>query len=383
MSDSRMSSFRSKTIVSLLITFILLAIFFLNKSNKSLEEKNTSIPPEKITNIEGEEASIEEIEEIKKLKNEVIKSPNKLTTVKKNTNSAYSNLSDEVKEILEEQGFTEDIFDQPLHDLCSQKYANVSDIKALLEKGYDINHRNQLNITPLATLLSSSENAADLLDFFQENGADFDFTYTNDSIQIYGVPWQEDIINAALNNPNLATKKLLMKRLEKRGYIITDEKMMSYMLTLIRPGNEFFAKKYISSKFFNEHPELIDIMLKERSKEALINYFIEKGTGLNFSNKIHRYMMYLASMHGSISIKTYKTLIQMGADVNYFDVTTAFRTPLMIASFFGNLDQVRVLLEFGADKEHINMNGKTALTDIADPDFVDVKTREKINNLLE
>lgn len=378
-----MSSFISKTIVSLLVFFILIAIFFLNKSTKSLEEKNTilsSSPSEEIANIEGEEASIEEIKE---LKNEVIKSPNKLTVVKKSTNSTYSNLSDEVKKVLEEQGFTEDVFDQPLHELCSQKYANVSDIKALLEKGYDINHRDQLNITALSTLLSSSENAADLLDFFQENGADFDFTYNNDSIQIDGAPWQEDIINAALNNPNLATKKLLMKRLEQRGYIITDENINSYALTLVRPGNEFFAKKYLLSGFFKKYPELIDIMLKEGSKETLINYFIEKGTNLNFSNKKHKYMMYFASMRGSISIKTFKTLIQMGADVNYFDASTAFRTPLMIASFFGNVDQVRVLLEFGADKEHINMNGKTALTDIADPDTVDIKTRGKINNLLE
>lgn len=96
-------------------------------------------------------------------------------------------------------------------------------------------------------------------------------------------------------------------------------------------------------------------------REAVVQYLLEQGADVNAANRGGQTALMAAASGPSPG--TVKLLLEKGANVNARENTELF-TALMFAAAEGQLDNVRVLLRFGADKTLKDVDGETA-TDFA------------------
>jgi ankyrin repeat protein len=92
-------------------------------------------------------------------------------------------------------------------------------------------------------------------------------------------------------------------------------------------------------------------------REAVVQYLLEQGADVNAANRGGQTALMAAASGPSPG--TVKLLLEKGADVNARENTEMF-TALMFAAAEGQLDNVRVLLRFGADKTLKDVDGETA-----------------------
>ena len=363
---------KKTVIIFLLLSVLFILLYLFNKFQKDSGLNSTTIVKTDPTNQNNQ------LESDNNIPNTFINENKNVVLTKKDP---YDSLDEETKALFEKIGYTREYFNIPLHDLCNKKIVLQSELQKILDSGIDINKKNFAQAPALFTLLSNSQNAPELLEFFKTNGADFDYKYSNNEILIDGVPLTLDIISATLRNPYIETKNELLKTFESQGYSITSDNIKTYIIDLLRPNNTALAKKHISVQMVEENPMIFDLMLKKKSSNDLISFYLEQ-TKIDFSGEEHKHLMHFATSNPKINNQIFEELIKNGADIN---AVTAGETPLMVASFSGYIDKIKILLKYGADKNYTNHLGKTALTNHIEPkfDFVDKKIREEINGLLK
>ncbi len=186
-------------------------------------------------------------------------------------------------------------------------------VKALIEKGADVDSRNGLGFTPL--YIASASYQMDVMKTLIDAGA------KTDADSSYGTP----LMFAAMSG-NAAGAGILMGHGAKVNAVRNDGKSVLMMASI--SGN----------------PALVDALLKGK---ADVNAKDDDGSSsLDFAARTGH-------------LKAGEMLVAAGAELN--SVNSEKQTPLMAAALTGNADFVKLLLDKGAKPNLQDPNGRTAL----------------------
>ncbi|XP_053597550.1 ankyrin-1 [Microplitis demolitor] len=256
--------------------------------------------------------------------------------------------------------------------------ANISMIKILLERGVDVNGKNELEITGLHSVvykandnlmrrLSDNQARESIVNFFLNIGADVNAQITDN----------RSVLHLAVENNYESIVEIILKH--NANVNLIDNKGRSPLFIAVKNNNEKITQillKYNANvnlpnlnnvtplhiAIVNKYEKLVEILL-ENNADTSSRYLNEDNTPLHMAIKYN---------FDNIT----KMLLKHNADVNLKNLNGS--TPLHIAVKSNNLNIVKTLLENNADVNAIDKCGKTALYFAKKEDHVEI-----INNILK
>ena len=199
--------------------------------------------------------------------------------------------------------------------LSATMVKDIKAIKLLVENGAKINQNGSYN--PI--LLSAKMNNLQFVEYFVEHGADIEAK----------TPEGRTAISGALNHGNI--------------------EMVKY---LIREGAYTSAVDNIGLEpiMFTKEP---DSLKKIKAIEQTLEYDL---AGIK-----NNYTSLLMNTVGDVESDTVQYLIDRGQDVNY--INKKGQTPLFNATYYGNLDSMKILIDNGANVDaYMNDSNESILT---------------------
>jgi len=220
-----------------------------------------------------------------------------------------------------EQSESESLTCDDFHYLC--QYGSYQEIKEAIEKGADIDCKDELGWTPLISAVTYQPDPK-VIHLLVEAGADVDET-----------DWDGmNALMAAAEGSDVETVKYLIENGAKNDINTPDWEYGFTPLLWAAKNNEKFG------------PQLIETL-------------IENGADMNTKDKMGFTPLLWASIRNA-KPDVIRTLIQSGADINQKGPKNV--TPLMCAvTMNSNLKIVDTLLDLGADATQINDEGKKAV----------------------
>lgn len=194
-------------------------------------------------------------------------------------------------------------------------------IKLLIEKGGDVNYKNNNDSTPLIMLMDTGQDNVEIVNLLIEKGADLDV--------------KNEIGDTALI---FATMNGLTKTVK----------------ILIENGADVNASNYAG-----DTPLLYAVSTLPLE---LIKLLIEKGADVNAENENKQTVLFLATSNdiNADIVEIVKLLINKGADVDAQDEDNGY-SPLINAVIYNNIEVVKLLLEAGAHRSLRDNYNATAL----------------------
>ena len=268
-----------------------------------------------------------------------------------------------------------------LYLVLNEKYKNITDIKIIIDSGFDINFLKR-GYSPLHYAMAYMN--IDVINILLENGANTE-QRTSD---------EETALHLAIETKDLGLIKLLIKHgadLEARdGNKETALKSavrtgrIEILEYLINQGSDVNAigksdTTPLTTATYKGDKEAIELLVKHganihHTKQGnqwtllhyaanynhthLIDYLIESGIDVNARSKNGWSALALASDEGDIEIV--EKLIKHQADIELSTIKSK-KTPLMAAATNGHTNVVSRLIKAGADHERKNTDGHNSL----------------------
>ncbi len=234
---------------------------------------------------------------------------------------AYKLGRTDIVELLEQAGgvytFLADINEDLLK---ASRDGKIKTVQALLEKGADVNTKNNYGVTAL--IFASSMGHTDIVKLLIEKGAEVNAKTTDSYTALI---WASK--NGHTDIVGLLKQAGVVNTIADIAFVDLNEKLVE---------------------------------ASGKGNVGIVKTLIDKGADVNAKeSKYGLTALILASCEGYTD--TIKLLIENGADVNAKDNVHGW-TALMNASSRGYIDAVELLVEKGADVNAKNHNGNTALT---------------------
>ncbi len=231
--------------------------------------------------------------------------------------------------------------DNLVHILSSRRDIDHKLIKELIEKGFNINEKNNFGDTPVLMAIKASN----LIDIkaLVAMGADLQ------SISNYG----RDALAATFQNGNgPARREIIEYLLEEQGFSLSDNpnKYLKYMVN--HDDNRPYIKQLLPLIEKTDYKESLQrILFYGRGDDEIVDFFIDAG--LNIDQKL------LNAMSRSKFVSTQK--IQSVIDKYSLNVNEGSRTlkltPLMAAVESGDSKKVELYLRNGANPNIATIDG--------------------------
>ena len=232
---------------------------------------------------------------------------------------------------------------------------NVEIVKLLIQKGVNVNEKDDFGRTPLEYLLIY-EHTEELFNLIVENSVELDFRNILGDTPIFESLYREQMEFAKyfIRKNNVIDEldksyETPLHYASKQGYFEIVKLLLKHNLTCSEvrdyygrdshPNREFLSliehyKKYIDIEDTKQKTALYHAT--ERGHFEIVKLLLENGASCK------RNLICVASEHGYVDIV--KLLIEHGVDVNDYSWT-----PLHSASEYGHIEIVKLLIENGAD----------------------------------
>ncbi len=246
-------------------------------------------------------------------------------------------------------------------DLFLRWDLDLDSIKRLLERGVDINKKDEKGMTPLAYLfLETDEFDRNKIESLVELGASLDLN-TNRNL---------DMLNMALSNKNSKVKKQLIEYLKEKGISFdTSDNPTKYLISTNRliKNSEYLDEIIYNIKDVNTRlpynnnnvngDNAFAYMLYMQFDNKYIQYFLDNGVDVTADIDGPYTILHSCVKHGELAPEIIKQIINQGADVNA-GTKKVHATPLMAAAYTGDIRMAKILLEYGADIYLTDVHGR-------------------------
>lgn len=197
---------------------------------------------------------------------------------------------------------------------------NIKKLSRLMNQGIDINCRNEFNYTPLMEAVKNADIKLDMLEFLVENGAE---------INAMGGTDESTIIDLAIQAGNI----------DKIQFLLDAGVDINYRIS----NNSDILINAMNGRDIKQDKNLIPIL----------KLLIERGAELDVVNNYEESALQLASHNARFD--AVQLLLDAGANKELLGFSE-----LMEAIVFGSLEDVRILLEKGADLYHFDCCDRNA-----------------------
>ena len=229
---------------------------------------------------------------------------------------------------------------------------NLEIVKFLAEKGANVNHAKDNGFTAL--IWASFENNLEMVKYLVERGADLNHADNDDYTALI---W-------AANQNSTETAKFLVEEKYANVHHVDSQgnTALSYASKNENAEMVKFLQDEISEQYEVDYPYFYRACAGEYGLGAVKGIFTaDRGADLDAALSI-------ASRFDRL--ETVRFLVGKGADVNHAD--DFGWTALDRASESNNLEMVKILVENGADVNHANKDGNTALMQAAEKDNLEM-----------
>ncbi|ARF02627.1 SWPV1-008 [Shearwaterpox virus] len=256
---------------------------------------------------------------------------------------------------------------------------DIETVKLFLEKGFNVNSKDEIDNTALHyAVLSNNNNITQLLVDYKADIKECDGYLLLHAVKANNI----DIIKILLNN-GINVNYVNDKGYTALHYAVENNKLDIVNLLLGKGANIeivnecSFINNIIKFRFTNYY-NMIELMLSYKANvnnihdnyaplhlaideedEEIIKLLIRYGADINIKNTYND----SSPLHHavkSVNKNILKILLDKGADVNSLNRYGC--TPIYYAVCNNNIDVVNILLEYGADVNVIDLSGNTPLT---------------------
>ena len=247
----------------------------------------------------------------------------------------------------------------PLH--LASYWGGFKVAKLLLDRGVDINLRDDKCRTPLHKVLTGLDNDiedyfVDAVRFLLDHGADLEAEDSN-----YSTP-----LHVISRDGNVKAARLLLEHGARVDALDKDHSTPLHFAS--REGNAGVARLLlehganINARNKEDQPPK-QLLLAIGDGESLdididtVRFFLERGADVDAVDNNHSTLLHKASYNGNVKVA--QLLLERGARIGALDI--GHRTPLHVASLSGNVEAACLLLEHGADVHALDDNNSTPL----------------------
>ena len=192
--------------------------------------------------------------------------------------------------------------------------------------------------------------------------------------------WSELMI--AIYNGQTNKFLQLIKQDVDVNYVTNDSWKLTALEVAVRKENEIAVKTLLETKKIKNVQSYLMTACAQQNVSN-VNQLIKYGAKPNDTLSNGYSVLMMASSFGSYEIV--ETLLEQGAKINQTRKVDGI-TALMLATFNGNVEKVKLLLSYGADKYVTDKNGKTALNyvdEIYERLNISESTKDELRQLLK